>query len=117
MEINHSLTGGLGVVPNDFQIAFHRPYLPVMHGWIYDGKTTYKDGNLGSPIVHTMGLGSPIAHTQGLGTAGIAAALGISDDDVAKIVKAEQLRANMAVISTIAFVLGGIAAIYGVLKK
>lgn len=46
-EINRTIAGtgahaGLGVVPNDFQLAYHRPYLPVMHGWVET-----KQGDLG----------------------------------------------------------------------
>lgn len=48
-EINRTIAGagahaGLGVVPNDFQLAYHRPYLPVMHGWVETSRGDLGEG-------------------------------------------------------------------------
>jgi hypothetical protein len=51
-EINRSLTGGLGTVPNDDELARNLCYTPVHSGWIYGNQPTgqkyYRDGLYGA---------------------------------------------------------------------
>jgi len=94
-EINRTLTGngghaGLGVVPNDFQLAYHRPYLPVMHGWIGSDRA----GNLGSAVSE-------------------AANGGATSSQMDQLIKSEQFKSKLAILSTGAIVT---LALFGVIN-
>jgi hypothetical protein len=74
-EINRTLRGP-GILPNDRDLSRHRNYLPLHHGWIIGQNKTYWHGNLGQ-----------------------------SEDDferkaVEDLVKAEKIKAWMAVLGT-----------------
>jgi hypothetical protein len=80
MEINRTMA--LGIVPNDKELSTFREYLPVHHGWIVGKDRTYWGGNLGD-------------------AASVAAATG-SDYALVELVRAERLKARMAVVSAVA---------------
>jgi len=70
-EINRTLRGP-GIVPNDLELSRIRSYLPLHHGWVVESNQTYWPGSLGQT----------------------------EEDELAKkLVRAERIKAWMAVLS------------------
>ena len=70
-EINRTLRGP-GIAPNDLELSRIRSYLPLHHGWVVERNQTYWPGSLGQT----------------------------EEDELAKkLVRAERIKAWMAVLS------------------
>lgn len=90
-EANHSLSG-LGIVPNDFELARQYGwYTPVQHGWINGQKRWWPGGNLGAPAAAAM------LSTNGGDTD--------TKNMIKELVRAEQIKAVMAIVSGAATVI------------
>jgi hypothetical protein len=100
-EVNRTLAGGLGTVPNDFELArTYGWYTPVHHGWINGRNRWYPGGNLGDA-----------------GTAAVFAATAETGDIEAKmmmreLVRAEKLKATMAVVSGVGVAIAASIAVF-----
>lgn len=117
-EANRTLSGGLGIVPDDFEMGRQYGwYTPVQHGWINGRERWWPGGNLGNGTA-TFVTG------RNLGDAGTAAAFITTKAGadthlmLRELVKAERLKATMAVISGVAIaVTASIAIVRAVSTK
>ncbi len=91
-EVNRTLTG-LGIVPNDFELARQYGwYTPVDHGWIIGRDRWWPGGNLGAAETDNQKM-------------------------LQELVKAEQLKAKMAVVSAIGVTIAAGIAIWRAVKS
>jgi hypothetical protein len=87
-EINRTLRGP-GIAPNDFELSRTRSYLPLHHGWIVGQNKTYWPGSLGQTEVPSR-----------------------EEKLAAELIKAERVKAWMAVLSAVSSV--AVAVMLGV---
>ena len=102
-EVNRTLAG-LGIVPNDFEMGRQYGwYTPVQHGWINGTKRWWPGGNLGdSATAVAFSAGDTDPETKMM---------------LRELVRAEKLKATMAVISGVAVAIAASIAIFRVVKS
>lgn len=102
-EVNRTLSG-LGIVPNDFELGRRYGwYTPVNHGWINGRRRWWPGGNLGgSATAATFAAGNEQDLEQKM--------------MMRELVKAEKLKATMAVISGIAVAIAASIAVFRAVK-